>query len=57
MSLAGCQIGQSDVNFHHEIFDKKISWQNMIKKDKNIKVSAFMLISNAVEGLGTGKIW
>ena len=43
MSLAGCQIYPIDVNFHLQKkfgnFRWKISWQNLIKKGKVIKVS------------------
>ena len=41
MSFTGRQINSIDVNFHLqkslEIFDKKISWQNLIQKDKGVK--------------------
>ena len=48
MSLAGSQNNPINVNFHYqkslEFFDKKISWQNLIKKDKEIKVSLLVPI-------------
>ena len=47
MSWAGCQNNPIDVNFHLQksldIFEKKISWQNLIQKaerDKSISSRA-----------------
>ena len=48
MSLAMCQINPIDVNFHLqkslEIFDKNSAEQNLIQKDKEMKVSPLMPI-------------
>ena len=48
MSLTGCQINPIDVNFHLkkslEILEKKSADKLWSKKDKEIKVSPFVLI-------------
>ena len=65
MSWAGCQNNLIDANFQLqkslEIFDKKISWQNLIKKDKGWKVPTLMPIrvkkKNLIFGIVEDNPW